>query len=90
MRPILIVLVVLYHSMAIYTGNWPQPDGVQLIGAYSAVGRIAYIFMLESFVFISGYVWAFQRELREEEKFGELLKKKTTRLLIPCYIFGVI
>ena len=63
-RPILITLVVLYHSMAIHTGNWALPDGVTVISVYKAVGKLAYAFMLESFVFISGYVWAFQRERR--------------------------
>lgn len=90
MRPILIVLVVLYHAMAIHTGNWSLPEGTQEIAAYAAVGRIAYIFMLESFVFMSGYVWAFQREQRGEEPLGKLVQKKAMRLLVPCYLFGVI
>lgn len=90
MRPILIVLVVLYHAMAIHTGNWHLPEGTEQIGVYSAVGRIAYIFMLEAFVFMSGYVWAFQREQKGEEKFGVLVKKKAMRLLVPCYLFGIL
>lgn len=90
MRPVLIVLVVLYHAMAIHTGNWHLPEGTHLIGAYTAIGRIAYIFMLESFVFISGYVWAYQHEQRGIETFGELVKKKGKRLLLPCWLFGVL
>ena len=90
MRPILIVLVVLYHAMAIHTGNWDLPEGTPQIGAYAAVGRIAYMFMLEAFVFMSGYVWAFQREQRGAEPFGVLVKKKSYRLLVPCYLFGIL
>jgi len=90
MRPILIVLVVLYHAMAIHTGNWSLPEGMQQIGVYASVGRIAYIFMLESFVFMSGYVWAHQRAQRGEESFGKLVQKKAMRLLAPCYLFGIV
>lgn len=90
MCPILIILVVLYHTMAIHTGNWHLPEGTEQIGAYAAVGRIAYIFMLETFVFMSGYVWAFQREHKGEETFGVLVRKKAMRLLVPCYLFGIL
>ena len=90
-RPILITLVVLYHSMAIHTGNWALPDGVTVISVYKAVGKLAYAFMLESFVFISGYVWAFQRERRgRKESLGVLCRKKTIRLLVPNIVFGLL
>ncbi len=90
-RPILIILVVIYHSMAIHTGNWALPDSVTVIPVYKAVGKIAYAFMLESFVFVSGYVWAFQREIRgRKESFKMLCRKKTIRLLVPTIVFGLL
>lgn len=89
-RPILILLVVLYHSMAIHTGNWEMLEGGTIIPAYKAVGRLAYSFMLESFVFVSGYVWAFQRETRgRKESLLMLCQKKAIRLLIPTIVFGL-
>ena len=90
MRPILIILVVLYHAMAIHTGNWSLPEGTVQIGLYAAVGRIAYIFMLESFVFISGYLYAYQRSKRGEDNFSMLVRKKWKRLLLPCWLFGIL
>lgn len=89
-RPILILLVVIYHAMAIHTGNWELPDGCTVIPLYKVIGRLSYAFMLEAFVFISGYVWAFQRETRgRRDGFGVLCYKKFLRLLIPSIIFGL-
>lgn len=90
-RPILILLVVLYHSMAIHTGNWEMPEGVTVIPVYKVIGRLSYLFMLETFVFVSGYVWAYQREKRgKSETFVLLFHKKALRLLIPTVVFGII
>lgn len=90
-RPILILLVVLYHSMAIHTGNWDLPDGCRAIPAYKAIGRLSYAFMLEAFVFVSGYVWAYQRETRgRKDSLWTLCSKKAQRLIVPTIIFGVL
>lgn len=90
-RPILILLMVLYHSMAMHTGNWEMPEGSSAIPAYKAIGRLAQAFMLESFVLISGYVWAFQRETKgRKENFWTLCRKKAVRLLVPAIFFGFI
>lgn len=89
-RPILILLVVLYHSMAIHTGNWEMPNGVTVILAYKAIGRLSYAFMLEAFVFVSGYVWAYQREKGGSESLIKLLHKKCLRLFIPTVVFGIV
>lgn len=89
-RPILILLVVLYHSMAIHTGNWEMPEGGTIIPVYKAIGRLSYAFMLEAFTFISGYVWAYQRETRgKKDGIWKLCKKKSLRLLLPMIIFGI-
>ena len=90
-RPILLLLVVLYHAMAIHTGNWDLPEGVAVISVYKLIGRLSYAFMLESFVFVSGYVWAYQRETRgKKERFWKLCKKKFFRLLLPAVLFGIL
>lgn len=90
-RPILIILMVLYHALCIHTGNWRILEGMTVIPAYRELGRIAYSFMLESFVFVSGYVWAYQRETRgKKEGFLLLCKKKAMRLIVPYLLFGVL
>ena len=91
MRPVLILLLVLYHSMAIHTGNWEMPNGGTVFFAYKALGKIAYAFFLESFVFVSGYIWAFQHEIKgKKERLGNLCLKKSLRLIIPTILFGLL
>jgi len=86
-RLFLIVLVVLYHSCAIHTGNWPPVGGV--IPAYSWIGHTAYSFMLEAFVFISGYLYGVSLRNKNSIELKSEVKKKAKRLLIPCWIFGI-
>lgn len=89
MRPILILLLVLYHAMCIHTGKWDVPSSINVIPAYGFIGRLVYSFMLESFVFISGYVWAYQREgLGRITSLYSLFKKKIVRLIVPEVVFG--
>ena len=54
-RIVLILLLVLYHSFAIFNGAWEKPSGVPDISAYWWVASFSYSCLLETFVFISGY-----------------------------------
>ena len=90
-RPILIVVVVLYHAFIVYNGGWKEPVGFVPCEQYKWIARVAYSFMLETFVFISGYVWAFQHiELKRIETFESLVIKKMQRLMLPCLLFGIL
>lgn len=89
-RPILIVLLVLYHAFAPWCGAWKSFDGYEPNGVYWWIGKATYSFMLPMFVFISGYVWSFQREaLNKKDSFKKLLSKKFKRLYIPSLIFSI-
>jgi len=68
-RPLLIVLLVMYHAFIIYMGGWQEPSGFIPCKGYEWIARFSYSFMLETFVFISGYLFAFQR-LKKNESFG--------------------
>lgn len=59
-RVVLVFLLVLYHSFIIYCGGWQEPVGFVNIPSYWWIGKGAYSIMLESFVFISGYVFGIQ------------------------------
>lgn len=90
-RPILIVLLVLYHAFAPYCGAWKPFEGFHENTCYWWIGRLAYSFMLPTFVFISSYVFSFQREtLCRVEKIGVLVIKKARRLLLPSILFSLI
>lgn len=89
-RPILIIILVLYHAFAPWCGAWKAPESLEPNEVYWWVGKTAYSFMLPMFVFISGYVWAYQREiLLKKETLKSLVTKKFKRLYIPSLIFGV-
>ena len=90
-RPILIFLLVLYHAFAPWCGAWRPFDGFQENLIYWWIGKFAYSFMLPTFVFISSYVFSFQREtLGKTETLFTILGKKTQRLIIPSIVFSFL
>lgn len=91
-RPILVVLLVFYHAFAPYSGAWESIEDYPAIRTYWWLDRLSYAFMLEMFVFISGYVFGFQVRIKGEEKLNakNLLWGKLNRLMIPCMVFSLL
>ena len=90
-RVILILLLLLHHSFVIFTGKWAPPIELVEIPIYGFISDMAYSLMLETFVFISGFLFAFQQlYLGKSYTLKQLIKKKSVRLLIPMYIWGAI
>lgn len=90
MRLVLIVLVVVFHAFIIYGGGWISPTGFKEISAYGHIAGWSYSFMLESFTFISGYIYLYSCWNKGIRSFKNLLVKKAKRLLIPMLLFGVL
>ena len=88
-RNIVIVFVVLYHCFAPYCGGWTMAEGLSDNKLYWWVGKAVYCGMLESFVCISGYVYAFTSN-RRQITIGGLIKNKTKRLLVPCVFWSIV
>lgn len=89
LRPLAIILLVLYHAFIPYIHGWSlQPEGFQDIDAYWWIAKFSYSLMLELFVFISGYVFALS--LARNSGFRQILFNKIKRLYIPCIIFSII
>ncbi|MCC2068467.1 hypothetical protein KGH27_13390, partial [Bacteroides faecis] len=59
-RPILIVLLVFVHCFTVFNGGWPPFEGYKDCTGYMWFSRTCYSFMLETFIFVSGDVWAYQ------------------------------
>lgn len=92
-RVILIVLLVLYHSFAIFNGAWESPIHLNLnISVYWWIASFSYSFMLETFVFISGYILGYQESFKGLNiyTFQNLVLKKGKRLLLPSISFSII
>lgn len=89
MRPLAILLLVVWHSFIIYTGGWKEPVAFQPIEEYWWLAKFSYSFMLELFVFISGYVLGLALE-RKQTTIKSLIVSKIKRLIIPSIIFSTI
>lgn len=91
-RIVLIVLLVLYHSFAIYNGAWDMPEGIGCVKAYWWIASISYSFLLETFVFVSGYVFGYQVRTKYQGAvlFKTCVTNKARRLLIPSVIFSIL
>ena len=91
-RPVLIVLLVFYHAFAIYSGGWDPIEGFPKIRTYFWLDKLSYAFMLEAFVFLSGYVFGYQvRTIGEEKlKLMNLVWSKFKRLIVPGMVFSFL
>ena len=87
MRPIIIIMLVLYHSFAFYNGSWDNP-GVSPNDAYEWISHYSYACLLEAFTFVSGYVWYYQ--IHKKRDFTNIVKNKFKRLILPALFWGCI
>lgn len=91
MRTILALLIVFMHSFTCYNGSWKEPAGYMDIPLYKWLARISFAYTLETFVFISGYLFAFQRiTLKRTGRGVSLIVNKLKRLILPSIIFSII
>lgn len=91
LRSLCILLLLTYHSFAIYTGGWIKPDNVPDIPLYGWIGKLSYSFMLPMWVFISGHIWGHQvYTTKKVITLKGLIIKKTKKLIIPTFVFGIL
>lgn len=91
-RPILMVLLVFYHAFLIFQGGWGSTGQFPEVKAYWWLDKLSYSFLLEMFVFISGYVLGYQVRVKGESILSAkpFFGKKVKRLLIPSIVFSVL
>lgn len=92
LRPVIVFLIVVNHSFAVYSGVWNSPwgDSVPNIPVYVWIQRFAISCTLQVFTFVSGYVYEFQLKKKTEGTLSALINNKSQRLLIPYVIFSVV
>ena len=87
-KTITMLVVVLYHSMLFYTGNWfTVIKPVKVLNYIDYITTFINTYTMPIFVFCSGYLFFYQK--RKNNKSNNLLidiKKRFNRLVIP-YIF---
>lgn len=77
-RLLLITTLVFYHAFAIFSGAWEPISGYPKIQVYSIMDKLSYACLLETFVFISGYILGYQVSKKGEEYIktkGFIIKK---------------
>ena len=92
-RIILIILLVMYHALCPFTGNWSSPyDGFQDVIAYEWIGLLTHQFRLQGMVFISGLLFGYNMTKKEKQElhFLPFILQKAKRILLPCLFFGII
>lgn len=92
-RLFLVVMLVFYHAFAIFSGAWEPIEGYPEIPIYNLLDKLSYACLLETFVFISGYVLGFQVFTKGTENVlnaKSIFLKKIKRLIIPSIIFSII
>lgn len=90
MRCVLALLIVFMHSFTCYNGSWSEPEGYIDVPLYKWVTRISFAFALESFVFVSGYLFAFQLITLKRESGVHMLTNKIKRLILPSILFSIL
>lgn len=90
-RPLIIFLLVVLHSFAIYDGQWAVPEGVKHIPAYFWFAKLISGFRIETIALVAGYVFAYQsNDLGRKYAFMPFVMKKLKRLISPALFFGCI
>lgn len=92
-RLFLIVMLVFYHAFAIFSGAWGALDGYPEIYVYDMMDKLSYACLLETFVFISGYIFGGQVRWKGTAtvlKPQNIFWKKFKRLIIPSMLFSVL
>ena len=88
-RPLVIFLLVVTHSMCFFNGGWDVPEVVEQIAAYRWISAFISGFRIETIALVAGYVFSFQSfDLHRKYVFLPFAKKKFKRLIIPALIFG--
>lgn len=82
-RLVLIALLVFYHAFAIFSGVWSPITGYPEIPLYDIMDKLSYACLLETFVFISGYILGFQ-----VSKKGEVYIKNEKPL--PTVVYNIL
>ncbi len=89
-RTALIVLVVLGHSLAPWTGDWGYTEAVIDAPILGYISQWISTYHTITLTAISGFTYEYIVDKRGGYLFNELLKKKTKRLLIPYFLVSVL
>lgn len=89
-KTILMLIVVLYHSLLFWRGNWFSVEPAISAPILAHVAAFFNIFHIHAFTLVSGYLFAYLKfEKGKYQKFVPFITNKAKRLLMP-YLFTCI
>lgn len=89
-KSIAIILLLLYHSFAPFSGRWPEVPYMNCnVPIYSWLDKFFYSGMLESFVMVSGYLMGMKLTSMQINR-GQIILRRLKRLYIPTIFWGII
>ena len=84
------LLVVFYHSILFWGGDWFTKDPVVTSNLLTVVAKWLNSFHIYAFTLVSGYIFCYIKyEKGQYQEFSAFAKNKAMRLLIP-YVFIAI
>lgn len=87
LRPFFLFAIVFYHCLCYYSKIW---NSVIVIPYYDFISRLLVGIGLGGFTCLSGYIFSIQLERKKYNKLTLLIHKKTKRIIIPYFIYGII
>lgn len=91
LRVFAILIVVLGHSMIIYSDRWNLYSTPINSNFYNNLKRIIDVFQMPLFIFVSGYIYRFNRiEQGKYENFSMFVLNKFFRLIVPFLSVGIL
>lgn len=89
-KTVLMLLVVFYHSILFWGGNWFSIEPAQTSAVLGMAAKWLKSFHIYGFALVSGYIFYHLKcEQGKYNKFGVFLKNKAKRLLLP-YVFVAV
>lgn len=91
-KVIMMLIVILCHCVSLWArGGWFNQPPAQSSGILAFISEWFGTFHIYTFIFISGYLFYYLKLERNKYKtFGNLIKNKSKRLLVPYVITAVI
>ena len=90
-KTILMFIIVLYHSLKFWTGNWFSNNPYYISQTLSIVCEWLNSFHVAAFTFVSGYLFYYQKiELKKYQNFNTFIINKVKRLLIPYALVSLL
>jgi fucose 4-O-acetylase-like acetyltransferase len=89
-RTFAILIVVLGHSMIVYSNNWPIFEPKIQCNFFNSVKKYIDVFQMPLFIFVSGYIYHFVKvEKKKYPDFLPFLNNKFKRLIIPYLCIAI-